>query len=182
MTLRDIRLLGDPALTTVAAPVVDFDKELRNLVKDLGETMLDAPGSGLAAPQIGISLRVFTYITEDMEEPGHLINPVLELSDELQDGEEGCLSIPEVRFDCFRSLNVIARGMNEHGEPIVIQGTDYLARILQHETDHLDGIVFLDRMDLERRKIAMKEIRETQWFKSGATIKISPHAQNGLIR
>ena len=111
-----------------------------------------------------------------------MINPVLELSDELQDGEEGCLSIPEVRFDCFRSLNVIARGMNEHGEPIVIQGTDYLARILQHETDHLDGIVFLDRMDLERRKIAMKEIREKQWFKSGATIKISPHAQNGLIR
>ena len=66
MTLRDIRLLGDPAFTTVAAPVVDFDKELKNLVKDLGETMLDAPGSGLAAPQIGISLRVFTYITEDM--------------------------------------------------------------------------------------------------------------------
>lgn len=182
MTLRNIRLLGDPVLTAVSAPVVDFDKELRTLVKDLAETMLDAPGSGLAAPQIGVPLRVFTFITEDMEDPGHLINPVLELSDELQDGEEGCLSIPEVRFECLRSQIAIARGLNEHGEPVVIQGSDYLARILQHETDHLDGIVFIDRMDVERRKNAMKEIRETEWFKSGAIVKISPHAQNGLIR
>lgn len=182
MTLRDIRLLGDPVLTVPAAPVVDFDKELRTLVKDLGETMLDAPGAGLAAPQIGVSLRVFTFITEDMDEPGHLINPILELSDEEQDGNEGCLSIPEVSFDCIRALSAVARGFNEYGEPVEIHGTEYLARILQHETDHLDGIVFLDRMDAQRRREAMRAIRETEWFQSGAQVRISPHAQNGVIR
>lgn len=182
MTLRDIRLLGDPVLTMPAAPVVDFDKELRTLVKDLGETMLDAPGAGLAAPQIGVSLRVFTFITEDMDEPGHLINPILELSDEEQDGNEGCLSIPEVSFDCIRALSAVARGFNEYGEPVEIHGTEYLARILQHETDHLDGIVFLDRMDAQRRREAMRAIRETEWFQSGAQVRISPHAQNGVIR
>lgn len=182
MSLRDIRLLGDPVLATPAAPVVSFDKELRTLVKDLGETMLDAPGAGLAAPQIGVSLRVFTYITEDMEAPGHLINPILELSTETQDGEEGCLSIPEVRFDCIRSMDAVARGFNEFGEPVIIHGTEYLARILQHETDHLDGIVFIDRMDTDRRKAAMKVIRETPWFQSGAQVRISPHAQHGVIR
>ena len=182
MTLRDIRLLGDLVLTVPAAPVVDFDKELRTLVKDLGETMLDAPGAGLAAPQIGVSLRVFTFITEDMDEPGHLINPILELSDEEQDGNEGCLSIPEVSFDCIRALSAVAKGFNEYGEPVEIHGTEYLARILQHETDHLDGIVFLDRMDAQRRREAMRAIRETEWFQSGAQVRISPHAQNGVIR
>ena len=182
MTLRDIRLLGDPVLTVPAAPVVNFDKELRTLVKDLGETMLDAPGAGLAAPQIGVSLRVFTFITEDMDEPGHLINPILELSEEEQDGNEGCLSIPEVSFDCIRALSAVARGFNEYGEPVEIHGTEYLARILQHETDHLDGIVFLDRMDAQRRREAMRAIRETDWFQSGAQVRISPHAQNGVIR
>lgn len=182
MTLRDIRLLGDPVLTVPAALVVDFDKELRTLVKDLGETMLDAPGAGLAAPQIGVSLRVFTFITEDMDEPGHLINPILELSDEEQDGNEGCLSIPEVSFDCIRALSAVARGFNEYGEPVEVHGTEYLARILQHETDHLDGIVFLDRMDAQRRREAMRAIRETEWFQLGAQVRISPHAQNGVIR
>lgn len=182
MTLKDIRLLGDPILNTPAQPVTVFDKELRNLVRDLGDTMIDAPGSGLAAPQIGVSLRVFTFITEDMEAPGHLINPKLELSEETQDGEEGCLSIPEVRFDCIRAMNVVAKGFNEHGEPMTIAGTEYLARILQHETDHLDGVIFLDRMDTKRRKAAMKVIRQTDWFKDGARVKVSPHQQKGLLR
>jgi len=182
MTLRDIRLLGDPVLTTPATAVKDFDKELRNLVKDLSETMLEAPGSGLAAPQIGVSLRVFTFITEDMEEPGHLINPTLELSEEQQDGSEGCLSIPEVSYDCLRSMSAIAKGFNEYGEPVEIHGTEFLARVLQHETDHLNGIVFLDRMDGQRRKDAMKLVRETDWFKNGVQIRVSPHAQRGVIR
>lgn len=182
MTLRDIRLLGDPVLTVPASPVTTFDKELRTLVRDLGETMLDAPGAGLAAPQIGVSLRVFTFITEDMDEPGHLINPTLELSEEEQDGAEGCLSIPEVTFDCIRAMSAIARGFNEFGEPVEIHGTEYLARILQHETDHLDGIVFIDRMDAARRRDAMRAIRETEWFREGMQVRISPHAQNGVIR
>ncbi|MFZ9283476.1 MAG: peptide deformylase [Candidatus Nanopelagicales bacterium] len=182
MTLRDIRLLGDPVLTVPASPVTTFDKELRTLVRDLGETMLDAPGAGLAAPQIGVSLRVFTFITEDMDEPGHLINPTLELSEEEQDGAEGCLSIPEVTFDCIRAMSAIARGFNEFGEPVEIHGTEYLARILQHETDHLDGIVFIDRMDAARRRDAMRAIRETEWFQAGMQVRVSPHAQNGVIR
>ena len=182
MTLRDIRLLGDPVLSMPAQPVQVFDKELRVLVKDLAETMLDAPGAGLAAPQIGVSLQVFTFITEDMEEPGHLINPTLELSEEEQDGNEGCLSIPEVSFDCIRAMSAVARGFNEYGEPVEIHGTEYLARILQHETDHLNGIVFIDRMDSLRRKEAMKVIRETEWFREGMQVRVSPHAQNGVIR
>ena len=182
MTLRDIRLLGDPVLTIPAAPVRDFDKALRILIKDMADTMLDAPGAGLAAPQIGVSLRVFTFITEDMEEPGHLINPTLELSKDEQDGSEGCLSIPEVSFDCIRAMSAVARGFNEYGEPVEIHGTEYLSRILQHETDHLDGIVFIDRMDAQRRREAMRAIRETEWFQAGAQVRISPHAQNGVIR
>jgi peptide deformylase len=179
MSIQEIRLFGDPVLLTPAAPVLDFDKELRNLVSDLTETMLDAPGVGLAAPQIGVPLRVFTWIVE--EELGHLINPVLDLGDETEDDEEGCLSFPELRYNTPRSLQVVAKGFNMFGEPIVVEGTEFLARALQHETDHLDGILFIDRLSTENRKLAMKEIRESEWFNlqnvSGNTPKIkeSPH-------
>ena len=180
MSIQEIRYFGDPVLTTPASPVVDFDKELRVLVKDLTDTMLDAPGAGLAAPQIGVSLRVFTYDVDD--EVGHLINPVLDLSDEEQDGPEGCLSIPGLTFDTKRAMNVVAKGMNMHGEPVTIIGTDLLSRCVQHETDHLDGVMFIDRLDTEARKEAMKAIRETEWFGDiGPTIKVSPHSMmNGF--
>ncbi|MEY3407396.1 MAG: hypothetical protein RL038_457 [Actinomycetota bacterium] len=175
MTIQPIRLFGDPVLTTPALPVVDFDKELRQLVKDLTETMLDAPGAGLAAPQIGVSLRVFTYWVDDVV--GHLINPSLDLSEEIQDGPEGCLSLPDLTFDTKRAMRVVAKGMNMHGEPVVIEGSELLARAIQHETDHLDGIIFIDRLDAEGRKAAMKAIRETEWFGAPApTIKLSPHS------
>ena len=98
MAVREIRLFGDPVLREVAAPVTDFDKQLRTLVKDLTDTMLEAPGSGLAAPQLGVGLRVFTYHVDD--EVGHLVNPQLTLSETTQVGEEGCLSIPGLAFDC----------------------------------------------------------------------------------
>jgi len=175
MAIQPIRLFGDPVLRTPAAPVETFDKELRKLVKDLTETMMDAPGAGLAAPQIGVSLRVFTYWVD--EEPGHLINPDLDLSDEQQDGEEGCLSIPDLAFDTRRAKRVVAKGMNMHGEPVVIEGSDLLARAVQHETDHLDGILFIDRLDPEMRKEAMRQIRQAEWFGEPApTIHASPHA------
>lgn len=175
MSVQPIRLFGDPVLTTPALPVVDFDKELRQLVADLTETMLDAPGAGLAAPQIGVSLRVFTYWVDDVV--GHLINPILDLSDEEQDGPEGCLSLPDLTFDTKRSLRVVAKGMNMHGEPVVIEGSELLARAIQHETDHLDGILFIDRLDSEARKLAMKAIRETEWFGAAPpSIKLSPHS------
>lgn len=174
MAVQPIRLFGDPVLRTPAAPVETFDKELRRLVQDLTETMRDAPGSGLAAPQIGVSLRVFTWWAD--EELGHLCNPVIDLSDELQDGEEGCLSIPDLAFDTKRAMRVVAKGFNEHGEPVVIEGSDLLARIIQHETDHLDGILFVDRLDSETRKAAMKAIREAEWFgEQPPEVRISPH-------
>jgi peptide deformylase len=175
MSVKPIRVFGDPVLRTPAAAVETFDKELRQLVADLTTTMLDAPGVGLAAPQIGVSLRVFTYWVDD--ELGHLINPSLDLSEELQDGEEGCLSLPGLAYDTKRARRVVATGMNMHGEPVVIEGSDLLARCVQHETDHLDGILFIDRLDPETRKAAMREIREAQWFGAPAPmVKFSPHA------
>ena len=179
MSIRPIRLFGDPVLRTPAVPVVDFDKELRTLVSDLTDTMVDAPGAGLAAPQLGVGLRVFTWNVHG--ELGHPVNPDLTLSEEIQDGEEGCLSIPELSIDCKRALSVVARGFDMYGEPVTIEGTEMLSRAIQHETDHLDGILFIDRLDREARKEAMKFIREAVWFGlSTPQVKISPHATNGL--
>jgi peptide deformylase len=125
---------------------------------------------------LGVSLRVFTYWVDD--ELGHLVNPVLDLSDEQQDGEEGCLSVPDLMFECKRARSVVAKGMNMHGEPITLEGSDLLARCVQHETDHLDGIVFIDRLDAQTRKEAMKAIRESDWFGADPVqIKLSPHQQ-----
>ena len=123
MTIKNIRLFGDTVLTKKADEVRDFDKELQQLVKDLTETMLEAPGVGLAAPQIGVSLRVFTYCVEE-DRPGHLINPILQLSENRQDGDEGCLSIPGLAFNTDRSYGVIARGKNMYGEDVVIEGSE----------------------------------------------------------
>jgi peptide deformylase len=174
MAVQPIRLFGDPVLRTAAAPVETYDKELRKLVKDLTDTMVDAPGAGLAAPQIGVSLRVFTYWVDD--EIGHLINPELDLSDDIQLGDEGCLSLPDLAFETPRAMRVIAKGMNMHGEPVVIEGSELLARAVQHETDHLDGILFIDRLDPEARKEAMRIIRESEWFGQPApTVHVSPH-------
>jgi len=178
VAIQEIRLFGDPVLRTPAVEVVDFDVELRKLVKDLEDTMLDAPGAGLAAPQIGVGLRVFTYFVDDVL--GHLVNPVLELGEECQDGEEGCLSFPGIYFDTPRAKQVVARGQNMYGEPVVIEGSDLLARAIQHETDHLDGILFIDRMDPAQRKLAMKAIRQAEWTGAPAPqVKVSPHATFG---
>lgn len=179
MAVTPIRLFGDPILRKPALEVVDFDKELRKLVEDLTDTMLEAPGAGLAAPQIGVGLRVFTWNVDG--EVGHLVNPRLDLSAELQEGPEGCLSLPDLSFDCTRALSVVARGFDMHGEPLVVTGSDLLARAIQHETDHLDGILFIDRLDTEARKAAMRAIRESEWFGlERPMVKVSPHATNGL--
>ncbi len=179
MPVQPIRLFGDPVLRTPAAPVRDFDKELRTLVKDLAETMLDAPGVGLAAPQIGVGLRVFTYCVD--EQLGHLVNPVLGLGAEECQDDEGCLSLPGLSFPTTRAWRVVARGQNMHGEPVTVEGSDLLARCIQHETDHLDGVLFIDRLDRAQRKAAMKAIREADWAgETTLTVKVSPHATRGL--
>jgi peptide deformylase len=178
VAIQPIRLFGDPVLRTRAEPVTTFDLELRNLVRDLTETMLDAPGSGLAAPQIGVGLRVFTYNVDEVV--GHLINPDLSLSDEEQFGPEGCLSIPGLTFDCRRAMRVVAKGFDMYGEPVTIEGTELLARAIQHETDHLDGILFVDKLDRDLRKEALRMIREAEWAgETAPDIRQSPHATFG---
>jgi peptide deformylase len=173
--LKQVRLFGDPVLRTPAEPVRDFDAELRSLVRDLTETMLDAPGVGLAAPQIGVGLRVFTYHVDD--EPGHLVNPSLDLSEEEETDDEGCLSLPGLAFPTKRAYGVVAKGFNMYGDPVTIHGTELLARCIQHETDHLDGILFIDRLDPEQRKLAMKAIREAEWAGQPVPeIRVSPHS------
>ena len=178
MSIQQIRLFGDPVLRTPAIEVVDFDKELRTLVADLQDTMLAAPGVGLAAPQIGVSLRVFAYHVDDIL--GHLINPSLDLSGDPEACEEGCLSFPGVYFDTPRAPRVVAKGMNMYGEPVVLEGSDLLARCIQQETDHLDGVLFIDRMDRAQRMLAMKAIREAEWAGGTTpTVKVSPHSTFG---
>lgn len=184
MAIQPIRFFGDPILTTPAAKVETFDKELRILVEDLIETMHEAPGAGLAAPQIGVSLRVFVWDIDD--QVGHLINPVLDLTEEMQEGDEGCLSFPGMLYETPRAMGAVAKGFNMYGDPVLIEGTELLARCLQHENDHLDGVLFIDRLSKSDRKRAMKEIRNSEWFglaeESGNAplVKISPHSTMGL--
>ncbi len=178
MSTKPIRLFGDPVLRTPAEPVTDFDAELRRLVKDLTETMMDAPGLGLAAPQIGVGLRVFTYYVDDVL--GHLINPSLRLSEDQETDEEGCLSFPGLSYPSPRSYGVVAAGFDMHGEPVTLEGTGQLARCVQHETDHLDGVLFIDRLDAAQRKLAMKEIRAAEWWGEPVpAVKVSPHPTLG---
>jgi peptide deformylase len=183
VTVQPIRLFGDPVLRTPADPVVDFDAELRKLVADLTDTMREQEGAGLAAPQLGVGLRVFAFDVDGVL--GHLVNPVLDFpDDEEQDGPEGCLSIPGIYVDTKRRMNVVASGFNEYGDPVRLIGSGLMARCAQHETDHLDGVLFLDRLDADARKEAMREIRQADWYDAGAppVVKASPHSVFGSGR
>ena len=159
--IRPIRLFGDPVLRTPAEPVTDFDLELRNLVKDLTETMLDAPGVGLAAPQIGVSLRVFTYNVAD--HIGHLINPVLELSGPEEIDDEGCLSVPGESYPTGRAKWARVSGLDADGSRVSIEGTGLFARMLQHETGHLDGFLYLDRLIGRHARAAKRAVKSHGW-------------------
>jgi peptide deformylase len=158
VTVRPIRLFGDPVLRTPCESVTSFDAELRELVTDLSDTLLGAPGrAGVAANQIGVSARVFVYLADG--EQGHMVNPTLELSEEQQVDDEGCLSIPELYFPTPRAMRAVARGFDQYGEPLTIEGTGFLARALQHETDHLDGRLYVDTLTGEARRQALRAIR-----------------------
>ncbi len=158
MTIRPIRELGDPVLRTPADEVRVFDKELAALVRDLVETV-DHPGrAGLAAPQIGVGARVFSYNIDGVI--GHVVNPTItELSEETQDGDEGCLSVPGLWAPTVRAVHAVVDGFDVHGEPLRLEGSGLMARCLQHEVDHLDGKVFLDRLTGEARKSALRALR-----------------------
>ncbi|BCY08334.1 peptide deformylase [Actinoplanes sp. L3-i22] len=181
MTVVPIRKVGDPVLRQVAAPVIDFDAELDRLVQDLTETLTRSGGAGLAAPQIGVGLRVFAI---SPELPGndlrldHLVNPVLEFPDEAeQSGPEGCLSIPGIYLDTRRRTNVLAKGYTKKGDPVQVVGDGILSRCMQHETDHLDGILFIDRQDEAGRQRLLDTLREASWFDGlpRPEVRVSPH-------
>jgi peptide deformylase len=157
MTVRPIRLFGDPVLRTEADPVTSFDAALRALVTDLEDTVRLPGRAGVAAPQIGVSLRVFSYHVAG--QVGHLVNPVLSGFTGEQDDEEACLSLPGLGFPTRRAMAVTARGFDQYGEPLVIEGTGFLARALQHETDHLGGTLYIDTLTGDVRRQALRELR-----------------------
>jgi peptide deformylase len=157
MTVRPIRLFGDPVLRTEADPVIAFDDALRALVRDLEDTVREPGRAGVAAPQIGVSLRVFSYNVDGVV--GHLVNPVLSGHAGVQDDDEACLSLPGLGFPTPRAMSVTATGQDQWGSPLVISGEGLLARALQHETDHLDGRLYIDTLTGDTRRQALRELR-----------------------
>ncbi|WP_193596340.1 peptide deformylase [Microbacterium sp. YJN-G] len=163
MAVREIRLYGDPVLRTVCAPIDSIDEGVRALVTDLIDTV-ELPGrAGVAANQIGVALRAFSYnIDGDI---GYILNPVLtEVRGEPQPTGEGCLSVPGLWHDTPRHPWARVEGIDLNGDPVVLEGEGLLAQALQHETDHLDGRVYLSRLEGETRKLAMRQVRESSWF------------------
>ncbi len=155
----DIRTFGDPVLKTRAAPVESFDESLVRLTQDMLATMRDNEGVGLAANQVGRLKRVFVAAIEDEEYV--ITNPVLtDRSETTETSTEGCLSIPGIQVDVERPIAVTVSGQDVSGKPLQIEASDLLARVLQHEVDHLDGVLILDRTDRQSRKAAMREWRE----------------------
>ena len=165
MADRQIRLFGDPVLRTASDPIPEITDSIRNLILDL-ERATDLPGrAGVAAPQIGVNLRAFSYKVDGVI--GHLINPILvETIGEPELVDEGCLSLPEIWSKTPRYPRVKVSGTTLEGEQVNIETEGLLAQVLQHEIDHLDGKVYLDRLDPQARKITMAALRETSWFMS----------------
>lgn len=163
MTVRDIRLFGDPVLKTKCAAVTAFDQSAAALVTDLIDTTKLPGRAGVAAPQIGVGLRAFSYNINGAV--GYVINPVLaETSGELALVDEGCLSVPGLWHKTPRFEFARVTGVDLAGNPIEISGTGLLAQALQHECDHLDGLLYLDRLDADGRRAAMRELRQQDWF------------------
>lgn len=166
MSVREIRLFGDPVLVSRADEVTAFDAKLAHLADDMLETMDFAGGVGLAANQVGVLQRIFVYDCDDRR--GELINPVWEpIGEETEVSDEGCLSIPGIGAPTERYLRVRATGQDRTGTPVTIEAEGLLARCIQHETDHLDGVLFLKRLTPDVRKAAMRELRSTDWFLAG---------------
>jgi peptide deformylase len=161
MSLLPIRTFGDPVLRDPARPVESFDDALRLLAEEMIKTMHDAPGVGLAAPQVGRPLRMFVYdVGGDEPDPRALVNPTLRDEWGEQIEEEGCLSVPGLYYPVKRAERVWAEGFDLDGREVTIQGEELLARVLQHEVDHLNGVLFIDRLDAEHRAEAMAALRD----------------------
>lgn len=160
VTILPIRRLGDPVLREPAQAVESFDGVLRRLCDDMLETMYDAPGVGLAAPQVGLSLRFFVFDANDGSGPHAVANPILSGLEESQEEEEGCLSIPGLWYRSRRALRAQVDGRDVDGNPISFQGDGLVARIFQHETDHLEGTLFIDRLSERDRRQALAALRD----------------------
>jgi peptide deformylase len=160
---RQIRLFGDPVLKTISDPIVEIDARIHGLVSDLIDSVRLAGRAGVAAAQIGVNLRAFSYNVDG--EVGYILNPVVaELSGEPELIEEGCLSVPGLWYPTKRYPFARVTGIDLDGNPVELSGNGLMAQALQHETDHLDGFLYIDRLDKENRRAAMKEIRESSWF------------------
>lgn len=158
MAILSIRIIGDPVLRTVAEEVRSFGPELHKLIQDMTATMHDVRGVGLAAPQIGVNKRIFTYAVDGQE--GHIINPVIVTSDDAAPGApEGCLSVPGLGYTVERQRWVRITGVDQYGEAVDMEATGLLAKCFQHECDHLNGMLYVDRLTGEDRKEAMRAIR-----------------------
>jgi peptide deformylase len=173
VAVRPIRIIGDPVLHRPTRPVEVFDEELKALVEDMCDTMAAADGVGLAANQVGVDLRVFVYDCPDevtrTRVRGVVVNPVLETSgrpEEMpdpEDDEEGCLSVPAEHFPTGRAEWAKVTGVDTDGRPIEVEGQGFLARCLQHETDHLDGVIYLDRLVGRNQRAARKMLKHNGW-------------------
>jgi peptide deformylase len=159
VTIQPVRLLRDPVLRTECDPVTRFDDATGRLVDDLLENVLLPGRAGLAAPQIGVSLAAFSYNSGGQH--GYVINPVMVQTEGELDGLEGCLSIPGLAACCRRAERAVVTGVDRHGDPITVSGTGELSRALQHETDHLHGILFIDRLTGQDRRDALRQLRRT---------------------
>ena len=158
---KDIRVIGDPVLREHAHEVTQFDRSLRKLAKRMIRTMHDAPGVGLAAPQVGVLQRMLVYDVDD--DPRILVNPVLdEFSVETDEYDEGCLSVPGVTMPVERPISVRVRGLDEYGEPVDFLADGFEARVIQHEKDHLDGVLIVDRTSRSARAAALRALRENE--------------------
>lgn len=165
MSVREIRRLGDPVLREKCRAVEAVDEEVRLLVEDLMETMYAAEGIGLAAPQVGVPLRIFVYDIADPEvSPGAIINPVVVEREGTVKEEEGCLSIPGFTELVERSARVVVKGLDADGNEVRLEAEGLLSRCLQHEADHLDGVLFLDRLSPLKRRMLLKK-----WAKMDAS-------------
>ena len=163
MTVREIRLYGDPVLRTPCAEITDIDDGIRALVDDLIDTVKLPGRAGVAAPQIGVGLRAFSYNVDGRI--GYILNPrIVETRGDVVPTGEGCLSVPELWHDALRHPYAKAEGIDLDGKKVVLEGEGLFAQMLQHETDHLDGMVYLQRLDKPTRAVAMRQVRESSWF------------------
>jgi peptide deformylase len=168
--LAQVIKFGDPVLNSKASPVADFDQTLAGEVERMIALMRDAIGVGLAATQLGILRRLLVFAAGSDAEPTPVVNPEIEwLSDDVVVAEEGCLSIPRITVDVERPLHVRVSGLDQGGEPILIEASGLEARVLQHEIDHLDGVLMLDRTTREQRKGALRALREGEEYSPPTT-------------